>query len=475
MKIMWKNFLFSISVIFTVTTVSLVILYFVMPIYYEYTKLNAVEKEFNKITDELNQKSLEDIKGKIDKQLFEGQEAITLILSDLDGKIVHPYLGEGSNSLSIGLGDQGETKILDSSDVMNVELSELDRGKELISTIKDEHGTEYLLTGLFSLQPISDASAVLLQIYPFLLVIDFLIGGIAAFFYSRFSTKRIKQISMATNQMLSLDHTIKCEIKGKDELALLAQDINQLDQTLLTTIDALKAEVAKVEGIERSKAEFMRVTSHELKTPVASLMGIIDGMIYNVGKFKDREHYLAVCKEILQQQADMIQNVLTVSKLDMFSLEETNQEVFSLKEVIEDKLKTYRLLAEVNQVELVVHLEECLIEGNKDEIGKVINNLLSNAFRYTKVNGQIDLFLDQHTLVIENQAVKVLSKAELSQIFEPFYRPDFSRNRETGGSGLGLFIVKQILDKQGWNFSFKELEGTRMCFSIYFDTERVII
>lgn len=475
MKIMWKNFLFSISVIFTVTTVSLVILYFVMPIYYEYTKLNEIEKEFNKISNELNKESLEEIKGKIDKQLFEKQEAITLILSDLDGKIVYPYLGVEQDSISINLGEKNEENILDSSDGMNVELARSNRGKELISAIKDKQGTEYLLTGLYSLQPISDASAVLLQIYPFLLVIDFLIGGIAAYFYSRFSTDRIKQISTATNQMLSLDHTIKCEIKGKDELALLAQDINQLDQTLLTTIDALKAEVAKVEGIERSKAEFMRVTSHELKTPVASLMGIIDGMIYNVGKFKDREHYLAVCKEILQQQADMIQNVLTVSKLDMFSLEETNQEVFSLKEVIEDKLKTYRLLAEVNQVELVVHLEECLIEGNKDEIGKVINNLLSNAFRYTKVNGQIDLFLDQHTLVIENQAVKVLSKTELSQIFEPFYRPDFSRNRETGGSGLGLFIVKQILDKQGWNFSFKELEGTRMCFSIYFDTERIII
>lgn len=475
MKIMWKNFLFSISVIFTVTTVSLVILYFVMPIYYEYTKLNEVEKEFNKITDELNKKTLEEIKGKIDKQVFERQEAIILILSDLDGKFVHPSLSEGDSSLSIRLGNQEETNILDSSDIMNVELSKSDRGKKMRSIIKDDHGTEYLLTGLFSLQPISDASAVLLQIYPFLLLIDFLIGGIAAYFYSRFSTKRIKQISIATNQMLSLDHTIKCEIKGKDELALLAQDINQLDQTLLTTINALKAEVSKVEGIERAKAEFMRVTSHELKTPVSSLMGIIDGMIYNVGKFKNREHYLAVCKEILQQQADMIQNVLTVSKLDMFSLEETNHEIFSLKEVIEEKLKTYRLLAEVNQVELVVHLEECLIKGNKDEIDKVINNLLSNAVRYTKVNGQIDLFLDQQTLVIENQAVKILSKGELSQIFEPFYRPDFSRTRETGGSGLGLFIVKQILDKKGWNFSFKELEGERMCFSVYFDTEKGII
>jgi two-component system sensor kinase Ihk len=467
MKITLKNFLFSISIIFMVTTVSLAILYFVMPIYYQHTKLNEVTAGFERITKLLNNRPIREMKKRMDKEVLEGRDAITLILSDENGKIIYPFTTEEGESVNINVGDESEA--VDSWDGLELQINQKSRGKDMKQMIKDDQGVKYFLLGWYSLQPVSDASKVLLQIYPFLLVIDFFIGGVAAYFYSRFSTKRIKQISTTTNQMLSLDHTIKCEIEGKDELALLAQDINQLDQTLLTTIDALKAEIAKVEEIERSKAEFMRVSSHELKTPIASLMGIIDGMIYNVGKFRNREYYLEVCKDILQQQSDMIQNVLTVSKLDMFSMEDGTKEFFSLKEVIEHKLTTYQLLAEINQMTLIVHLEECEVKGSKEEVGRVIDNLLSNAFRYTKTNGQVDLFLNQQTLIIENQAVKMLTKMELSQIFEPFYRPDFSRNRETGGSGLGLFIVKQILDKQGWTFSFKGIEENRMCFSIYFD------
>lgn len=469
MKIMLKNFLFSISIIFTVTTVSLAILYFIMPIYYEHIKLKEVSQEFTNLVADLEGKPLEEIKNKIDKQLFEGKEMVLLFLLDQNDNPIHPDVTINEETTNSWTEGQDETETINSFDVVTIGNSKTNSEKNIIHTIEDNRGEKYQLMGMYSLQPISDASEVLLQIYPFLLVIDFSIGGVAAYFYSRFSTKRIKQISLATNRMLSLDNTINCEIKGKDELAGLAQDINQLNQTLLTTIDALKAEVTKVEGIERSKADFMRVASHELKTPIASLMGIIDGMIYKVGKFKDHDRYLAICKDILQQQADMIQNVLTVSKLETFFWEETSKEIFSLKEVIEGELKTHLLLAEVNHVEVVVHLEECLIEGNRDELSKVVNNLLSNAFRYTKKNGQIDLILNQQTLIIENQAMKVLSEDELSQIFEPFYRPDFSRNRETGGSGLGLFIVKQILDKQGFAFSFKRLEDERMCFSIYFD------
>lgn len=468
MKITIKNFLFSISIIFTVTTVSLTILYFIMPMYYEYTKLNKTSQEFNKIADDMEGKNLEEIKKIIDQRLFDGQEAITFILLDQNGRYIYPDVEYGKEGMTIGLGEVKETETTDSSDLTNVLLSP-NEGKKLNQLVKDNLGNQYKLVGFFSLQPISDASEVLLQIYPFLLLIDFLIGGIAAYFYSKFSTKRIKQISLSTNQMLSLDNTIKCEIKGKDELALLAQDINQLNQSLLMTIDALKSEITKVEGIERSKAEFMRVTSHELKTPLASLMGIVDGMIYNVGKFKDRDQYLMVCKEILHQQADMIQNVLTVSKLDMFSLDETNNEIFSFKDLVKSKLKAYELLAEVNNIKLAVNLKECLIEGNVDEMSKVIDNILNNAVRYTKVNGLVNLYLDQSVFLIENQVIKRLSEDELSQLFEPFYRPDFSRNRETGGSGLGLYIVKQILDKQGLNFSFRELESERMCFSIYFN------
>ncbi|WP_244063182.1 ATP-binding protein, partial [Enterococcus mundtii] len=71
-------------------------------------------------------------------------------------------------------------------------------------------------------------------------------------------------------------------------------------------------------------------------------------------------------------------------------------------------------------------------------------------------------------LVIENEVNQILTEEELSKIFQPFYRPDFSRSRDTGGSGLGLFIVQQLFEKYGWEYSFKSTANSRMCFSVIF-------
>ena len=98
---------------------------------------------------------------------------------------------------------------------------------------------------------------------------------------------------------------------------------------------------------------------------------------------------------------------------------------------------------------------------------KAIKNLLDNAFHYTVEGGQILLRLEEHKLVIENEAERVLNKDQIQQIFQPFYRPDYgSRNRKDGGTGLGLFIVQQILDKHGLRYQFEAVDGQKMRFSI---------
>ena len=231
-------------------------------------------------------------------------------------------------------------------------------------------------------------------------------------------------------------------------------------------MEALKVENEKVAESEREKAEFLRMTSHELKTPITSMMGMIDGMIYGVGEFKDRDTYLHKCREILEEQSALVQSILAISKMEMGT--EVTEEVFSLKQVLEENLGAYKLMADMKHYQFQVSLEEAEMKGNKIYLVKAIKNLIDNAFNYTVQNGKISIRLEEHLLVIENQAERVLDETQIQQIFQPFYRPDYSRNRKDGGTGLGLFIVQQILDKHQFAYKFEAVDDKWMRFSISF-------
>ncbi|WP_429972402.1 ATP-binding protein [Enterococcus sp. AZ015] len=446
MNIMLKNFLFSGIIIFLVSITSLVALYFTMPVYYEQMKLNEINKEFDQVINSIENKDLTTMQNVIDQYWFGREQNLDIMLINNQGQVIGPFFEENIDYSGISL----------FSDDMS-----------LFQEITDKQGNTYLLVGMYSMQPVEEASKVLLHLYPFIIIISLIIGGIGAYFYSIYSTKKIKEISKVTEKMMELDSDIRCESNGIDEISLLAQDINHLYASLIQTIEVLELEVAKTKELEQVKSEFMQIASHELKTPIASLMGLIDGMIYNVGKFKDRERYLKVCKNILQEQTEMINNILFASR-NQLPPEDVNYEEVSIKDMIEHKLTSFQIMAEAEQKKLVVNLKEGMIIGNKNDIDKILDNLLSNAFKYTKYEGEINLFFDGKQLVIENEVNQILTEEELSKIFQPFYRPDFNRSRDTGGSGLGLFIVKQLFEKHGWEYSFKSTANSKMCFSVTF-------
>jgi len=230
-------------------------------------------------------------------------------------------------------------------------------------------------------------------------------------------------------------------------------------------MEALRLENEKVAESEREKAEFLRMTSHELKTPITSMMGMIDGMIYGVGDFKDRDKYLQKCREILEEQSGLVQSILAISKLEMTM--ETEREIFSLKELLEANISTYKVLADLKHYQFNVQLSETKVRGNKTYLLKAIKNLIDNAFHYTVEGGEILVRLEDGVLIVENEAERVLDDSQIQQIFQPFYRPDYSRNRKDGGTGLGLFIVQQILEKHHLAYRFEAVENRWMRFTIF--------
>ncbi|MBF0779729.1 MULTISPECIES: HAMP domain-containing sensor histidine kinase [unclassified Granulicatella] len=454
MSLVKKHFLLMTMIVFIVVTTILSILYFTLPVYYKVLKMGEMESTFNTIVTQLNGNTREQIVNSI-SQYDEATNRINLSLKDSNGSTIYPmYTIDSNEDFRVYI-----YPLLDSS-------GESVSTQTLHSTILTSTGTKFQLIGRYSLQPISETSHVLLTLYPFLLIISLLIAGIISYIFSRISTRRIIGISKITRQMKTLEQDLSCQIEGGDEIADLAKDINSLYSTLLMTINQLQGEIEKVAELEREKSEFLRVTSHELKTPISNLQGIIDGMIYNVGDFKDRDKYLLKCQDILDEQRELVQSILSLSKLEIPA--EHEEELISIKTLLENKLEMYYVLAKVRQYHFKVSMDEDItIKGNAMFLLKAIKNILDNAFRYTKSNGNIVLLLHKGELIIKNQAEHLLNETQILNIFNPFYRPDYSRNRKDGGTGLGLFIVKQILDKHNISYSFKRI-GDYMEFVIHF-------
>ena len=162
------------------------------------------------------------------------------------------------------------------------------------------------ITAVVSRQHIEDAVSAVLMILPFTAILCMVISVLFALAYSQMFTRPIQQISVATEQMRELEPDAHCPNDAQDELGMLADNVNSLYQTLLSSIQTLEQEIEKVQAADIQKSNFLRAASHELKTPVTAVSAMLENMILGIGKYKDRDTYLAKCKALTDRLAQMI-------------------------------------------------------------------------------------------------------------------------------------------------------------------------
>ncbi|WP_086314572.1 two-component system, OmpR family, sensor kinase Ihk [Enterococcus sp. 7F3_DIV0205] len=449
MKTRTKTFFFTSTVIGVVITISFALLYYFLPIVYEHDQRSQELAKTNEVLAEIENKPLEKIKELINAASSQGKTAWTVKDSNND-TVYLSLFNKDSNDLP--------KKIVIVANKSIVQIAD--------TTVKDAEGEEYTIKVNMLLEPVEKVKDTLLKTYPYILGISFFIGTVSAYCYSYWATRRIHRITDRTKNMVVLEEPTDYVVKGKDEISELENNVQFLYLSLLENIQSLNQELEKSNAVEYSKSEFMRIASHELKTPITAMLGIIEGMILNVGRFKDRDHYLTVCKEILESQSQLVQDVLFISKLESIEIFETFNEKFSLTDLINETMALFELMAIQKELTFEVNLVEVIIDFNKEDMKRIIMNLLSNALKYTKNGGKVTITLTSTDLVIENQCVPLETK-EIEKIFLPFYRPDYARSRKDGGTGLGLYIVSKLLLKNDIPFTFQATEDkTGMAFSL---------
>lgn len=335
----------------------------------------------------------------------------------------------------------------------------------------------YTLAVAGSAQEVDLLKDTLGGVFLVLLFVVLLVAVLASVVYSHYVTKPVLRISDVSKRMAELDFNWKCKEGRIDELGTLAHSLNEMSQRLSASMadlkranEKLQADIERERALEQAQLDFFSAVSHELKTPITVIKGQTEGMILNIGDYQDRKKYLMRSLEIINTMESMVQEILTVSRMK-------SSKVGLKKESIpfSDMLKQEYALFEDLIVQKGIDWKEnitpdlCVV-GDKALLQKAINNLVSNAIAYSPEGSAVYLtaFAEEGGVrfLLENTGVHI-PDSELPKLFDAFYRVEHSRNKRTGGSGLGLYIVKTILEQYQAKYS---IENTKrgVLFTIQF-------
>ena len=303
------------------------------------------------------------------------------------------------------------------------------------------------------------AVRALAQMAPWILLVLLVFSLLCALVYSRYITRPIVRLSGIAGKMAQLDFQWESGEKRRDEIGRLGRSLDQMARKLsaaLTDLEganrALRGEVERERELDRQRMAFFNAASHELKTPVTILKGQLSGMLEGVGVYQDRDKYLLRSLQTTGRMENLIGEMLAISRMESGAAA-LRQETVDLSALTAGRLQQDAELFRQREQELVSALTPgVLVTGDPSLLGRAVGNLLSNAALYSPQRARIRVwcgFRDSRpALTVENTGARIPEEA-LPHLFEAFYRTENSRNRSTGGSGLGLYLVKMILDRHG--------------------------
>lgn len=407
LNIKYKLFTITSGLLLFLAFIVYLTLYFFMPAYYHQYKIELLKNSVNSIVEDSKFYDLEELQQRL---YFLGKKQnVAMILTDDKGFIIF-----GKNEQHITNKYAGD-----------IPMSNQIKEYTIRATIKIKESPDlYHLEIAMPLQPIDEANTVLRNILPFIIFSAFFIALLGAYIYSKTITKPLIEI------------------------------------------------INKEREEEQKRKEFIATISHELKTPITIISGQLEGMIYNVGKYKDRDTYLQKSYESTQELKVLVDEMMEISKNELQE-KDLKIEVINLSEMLGQLVNRQSYLIENKNLNLVYKVEDKLfIKADKEKIIKVLNNLINNAIKYSPKNEKIIVkaFKSKASktvvLEIENTGVTIEQKC-ISEVFNPFYRVEKSRNRKTGGSGLGLYIVSKILKSHNLYYKMESKKNS-VLFTIYF-------
>lgn len=337
------------------------------------------------------------------------------------------------------------------------------------STLSLADGNTYTVYTRYERQPIKDVSVVLGRLFRIVFPFILLISVAMAFLYSKVVARPIISLNQSAQEMAKMNLEVRCHTKRKDEIGMLGQSLNELSINLSNSLEeleqknkTLKSDIAKERELDKKRRDFFNMASHEMKTPITVLKGYLEGMIYHVGVYQDRDEYLARSLKKLEQMEALVGELLDISRLDHMSISSKNK-CCDLAEIVLLVLDDLQDLAEKRCMKIDNQMKSSIvIKADQNQMIRVMANIMKNAVVHSPEGEQIQIYSQETNewieIAIANTGVTI-PEEDLPYLFQPFYRVDKSHSHHTGGSGLGLYTISAILDSCQFEYGIHNIQN----------------
>ncbi|MEK8129049.1 HAMP domain-containing sensor histidine kinase [Paenibacillus filicis] len=452
-NIAFKVFALTGTILLLFSVITYLIIFTLLPPTYKSYKQHQLEREVDEFIAKSPALSAEDFTKELEGVRQRTNSMIFIV--DGEKKSLFPQIQLGSVN---AIGTVSQLTPIEAPFTSLTPVTGAKEGPKLTRTVTYQ-GKTATLTATSTLQPIDEASKVLMLLAPYvgLFIVIAAVGG--SFLYTMLITRPIRKITASASRMAELNLDTRIPVHSSDEIGRLAASLNTMAANLQTSIGDLQTantqlqlEMEREREVENRRRELFAAVSHELKSPLTIMKGQLEGMLYRIGIYADREVYLEKTLQVAEDMETLISDILRVAKSDQLTVMGRDEQV-SLHETVEGLLAKYEELGLQRGVTLQADVPADLsIRTDRKLLETALNNVTHNAIIYTNPGEKVVITAAAGTgsaaLEILNTGAQI-DAGKLDRIFEPFYRLEQSRNRNTGGSGLGLYLTKHILQQLG--------------------------
>ena len=355
----------------------------------------------------------------------------------------------------------------------------------LVQSIKDSQNSQYLMLKAnldngyityikIQIEPIKETVRISNDLLLIIGILMIIIAAVIASVIANKFTRPILLLNRITKRMANLDFSQRYRVSDtEDEINMLGKNINEMSDKLEITIGRLRSNNTKLEQnieekskIDEMRKQFISDVSHELKTPIALIQGYAEGLIENVNSDEEsRKFYAEVILDESNKMDEMVKRLLELMKLE-YQERKFNDTEFNLTELIKEELRRNTVVLKENNIKVEFEdNKKIIVFADQEYIEQVVSNYLTNAIKHSEEkNGEKKIIIrtetreDKIRLYVYNTGENI-PKEYINKIWGRFFKVDSSRNRNQGGTGIGLALVKAIMNNYNNEYGVRNLEN----------------